>query len=89
VVEVTCGYIIKEMIAEGEATQAPAMRRMVEDHGVKIHYWSDEILAAYREAWDEVVVEESAKNSKFKRIYDSYTKFREDYKLWGENGYLR
>ncbi|HAU83654.1 TRAP transporter substrate-binding protein [Burkholderiales bacterium] len=89
IVEVSCGYIIKEMIAEGEATQAPAMRRMVEKHGVTIHYWSDEILNAYRTAWDEVVLEESAKNPKFKKIHDSYTKFREDYKLWGENGYLR
>jgi TRAP-type mannitol/chloroaromatic compound transport system substrate-binding protein len=62
---------------------------MVEKHGVTIHYWSDEILDAYRAAWDEVVLEESAENPKFKKIHESYTKFREDYKLWGENGYLR
>ena len=89
IVEVSCGYILKEMIAEGEATQAPAMRRMVEKHGVTIHYWSDEILNAYRKAWNEVVVEESAINPKFKKVHDSYTKFREDYKLWGEHGYMR
>lgn len=88
-VEVTCGYILKEMIAEGEATQAPAMQRMVDKHGVQIHYWPDEILSAYRGAWEEVVAEESAKNENFKKVYDSYSKFRDEYKLWGENGYMK
>ena len=36
-----------------------------------------------------MVLEESAKNPNFKKVHDSYTKFREDYKLWGDNGYLR
>ena len=89
IIEVTCGYILKEMIAEGEATQAPAMKRMIDKHNVKIHYWPDEILAAYRSAWGEVVAEESANNPNFKKVHESYTKFRNEYKLWGENGYLR
>ncbi|MDA0237364.1 MAG: TRAP transporter substrate-binding protein, partial [Proteobacteria bacterium] len=89
VVEVACGENVKHMIAEGEATQAPALRRMVEKHGVKIHYWKPEFLAAFKGAWDEVVKEESAKNPNFKKVHDSYTKFREEYKLWGENGYMK
>ena len=65
------------------------MRRMRDDHGVKIMYWSDEILDAYRTAWDEVVDEMSADNENFKKVYANYSKFREEFRLWGENGYLK
>lgn len=88
-IQVTCKAQLANMIAEGEATQAPAMRNMRDKHGVQIHYWSDDILNAYRKAWGEVVAEESASNANFKKVYDSYSKFRDEYKLWGDNGYLK
>lgn len=89
VIEITCGDMIRDMLARGEATQAPAMRRMRDNHGVNIMYWPADILEAYQKAWDEVVAEESKKNANFKRVYASYSKFREEFKLWGENGYLK
>ena len=55
----------------------------------KIRYWPPEMLAAYQKAWDEVVEEESKKNANFKKVYASYSKFREEFKLWGDNGYLK
>lgn len=89
ILEVACGDMVRDGLARGDAAQAPAMRRMRDKHGVKIMYWSDEILDAYKKAWDEVVVEESESNPSFKRVNDSYSKFREEYALWGQNGYLR
>jgi TRAP-type mannitol/chloroaromatic compound transport system substrate-binding protein len=89
VIEITCGDMVRDSLARGEATQAPAMRRMRDDHDVNIMYWPPEILDAYQKAWDEVVAEESEKNANFKKVYASYTKFREEFKLWGENGYLK
>ena len=89
IIELACGDMIRETLARGEASQAPAMRRMRDKHGVKIKYWPREILDAYKTAWDEVVDEESAANPKFKKVYASYTKFREDFKLWGDNAYLK
>jgi len=89
VLEVTCGDMIRQIMAKGEAMQGPAMRRMQKDHGVNIEYWSPEILAAYRKAWDEVSQELVASNPKFKKVYASYSKFRKDFKLWGDNGYLK
>ncbi len=88
ILEVACGDMVRDGLARGDAAQGPAMRRMVDEHGVKIMRWSDDILAAYRKAWDEVVAEESAANPKFKNVYDSYAKFQEQYRLWGDNGYL-
>ncbi len=89
ILEVACGDMVRDGLARGDAAQAPAMRRMRDKHGVKIMYWSDDILKAYKKAWDEVVAEESAANPSFKKVNDSYTKFREEYALWGQNGYLR
>jgi len=89
ILEVACGDMVRDGLARGDAAQGPAMRRMVDEHGVKITRWSDDILAAYRKAWDEVVAEESAANPKFKNVYDSYSKFQEQYRLWGDNGYLK
>jgi len=89
ILEVTCGDMVRQIMVKGEASQAPAMRRMRDDHGVKIKYWSPEILAAYRKGWDEVREELAETNPKFKKVYASYAKFREEFKLWGDNGYLK
>jgi TRAP-type mannitol/chloroaromatic compound transport system substrate-binding protein len=89
VLEVTCGDMVRAILARGEASQAPAMQRMQDKHDVKIRYWPPEMLAAYEKAWNEVVEEESKKNANFKKVYASYSKFREEFKLWGDNGYLK
>jgi len=73
--------------AEGEATQGPAMK-FFETKGVTIHRWSDDILAEFRAAWKEVIADEIAGNEDAKKIWGSYSKFREEYKVWGQNGYL-
>ena len=47
------------------------MRELVDKHGVKIHFWSEDILSRMRSAWEEVIVEESAKDPDFKRAHES------------------
>jgi len=89
IIENACGDTLLEMITEGEATQWKAMKEMREKHGVKIMRWSPEIMKALEKAWGEVVAEEAAKNPNFKRLWDSYSKFRAEYKLWRDYGYLR
>jgi TRAP-type mannitol/chloroaromatic compound transport system substrate-binding protein len=89
VIELACGDLTREVIAEGEATQWRAMPALRDKNGVQIKRWSPEIMAAIEKAWHEVVAEESAANPNFKRVYDSYTKFRSDYSIWREHGYLK
>jgi TRAP-type mannitol/chloroaromatic compound transport system substrate-binding protein len=76
-------------MTEGEATQWAAMKRMRDEHGVKIMRWPPEILKAYDRAWKEVVEEESKANPNFKKVHDSYSAFRANYEIWREYGYLK
>ncbi|MCB1743386.1 MAG: TRAP transporter substrate-binding protein [Gammaproteobacteria bacterium] len=70
--------------ADGDARNFPAMQEMKSKYGVTNHRWTDEQLAAFEKAWNEVVQEESAKDEYFKRFADSYFAFREQYRIWGE-----
>jgi TRAP-type mannitol/chloroaromatic compound transport system substrate-binding protein len=87
--EVTCGDMLREVAAQSEALQFKAMREMRDKNGVKIMRWSPEIMKAYEKAWDEVVADETGKNPNFKKVWESYSKFRADYAVWRENGYLQ
>jgi len=88
-IEQACGDLTRDVMAEGEATQFKAMREMQDKYGVQIKKWSPEIMAAYEKAWNEVVAEESASNPNFKRVWESYAKFRGDYAIWRDAGYLK
>ncbi len=87
-IEAVCKENFVQGAALGEAAQAAALKEL-ESKGVQFHTWSPEILEAMRKGWDEVVAEESAKNTDFARIAESYFSFHEDYKTWSEYGYLR
>jgi TRAP-type mannitol/chloroaromatic compound transport system substrate-binding protein len=88
VIELACGDLTREVIAEGEATQWRAMTEMRDKNGVQIKKWPPEIMAAFEKAWNEVIAEESKANPNFKRVFDSYAKFRKDYAIWREHGYV-
>jgi TRAP-type mannitol/chloroaromatic compound transport system substrate-binding protein len=88
-IESACGDLTRDVIAEGEATQWKAMVEMRDKNGVQIKKWPPEFIAAFDKAWHEVIAEESAANPQFKRVYASYQKFRDDYGIWREHGYLK
>jgi TRAP-type mannitol/chloroaromatic compound transport system substrate-binding protein len=88
VIEQACGDMIRHTIAGGEAAQWRAMREM-QAQGVQIRRWPPEIIAAMESAWNEVAMEESERNPNFRRVYESYMKFRRDYGIWHEHAYLR
>lgn len=88
IVELACGDTIRQTIAEGEALQWKAMKEM-QAAGVQIRRWPPEIIAAMESAWNEVVAEEAAANPNFRRVYESYDRFRRDYAIWHEHGYLK
>jgi TRAP-type mannitol/chloroaromatic compound transport system substrate-binding protein len=84
ILEAACGWNIYVNYAETEAMNPAAMNRMLEEYGVTNVRWSDEELAAFEQAWSEVLEEQSAQNEDFKRIADSYEAFRKVYKTWGD-----
>ena len=56
---------------------------------MQVHEWSDEMLATFKSAWDEVAAEKSAQDADFKRAWESISKFRESYAQWKDIGYLK
>lgn len=80
-IELACGDILREMVAEGEAVQGSAIKEL-EAQGVQIRRWPASMLVAFENAWKEVAAEESEKNPNFKRVYESYAAFRKNYETW-------
>jgi len=56
---------------------------------IQIKKWPPEILQAYQKARNGIVADEVAANPNFKKVYDSYSVFRENYGIWREYGYLQ
>jgi TRAP-type mannitol/chloroaromatic compound transport system substrate-binding protein len=59
-----------------------------EKEGVKLVRWSDEMLAAFKKATDEVMAEEAAKDPLFKKVYDSQKTFQEAHRPWRAYAFL-
>lgn len=87
-IELSCDRALVDQLAAGEAGQYAIMRQNEAD-GVQIKMWPAEMLAAFSTAWDKVIKQEVAQNPDSAKVWDSLSKFREDYKIWGERAYLK
>jgi TRAP-type mannitol/chloroaromatic compound transport system substrate-binding protein len=87
IVENTCKASMTNAIAEGESMQFEVMAK-AKDQGVNIRYWNDDMLKTFEEKWDEVVVEKTAADPFFKKVWDDLSTFRKGYDLWEANAFL-
>ena len=69
------------MMAEYDFKNPTALRRLV-GNGVKLHAYSTEIMKAAQDAAFDLYAEEAEKNPSFRKIYDSWQKFRSEIMLW-------
>ncbi|MGB7316613.1 MAG: TRAP transporter substrate-binding protein [Planktotalea sp.] len=88
IIENACKASVTDSYAEGEAIQHAAMIDNVENNGVQIKQWSDEMLATFRSTWDEVAAEEAAGDEFFNKVLTDMNEFRDGYKIWKENAFL-
>ena len=88
IVKGACSANMLHEFAESEAKQFSAMQEL-KAKGVTIHRWPKDILDAFEKAWLEVVEEQKQKSANFAKVWASYSKFRENYKIWKDNGYLQ
>ncbi len=88
VIEMLCKAGTLDAFAYTEAIQAKAMKENVEKRGVKNMYWSDEMLATFKTAWEDVAKEQADKDAFFKKVWDDVSAFRAEYKLWQTYGFL-
>ena len=86
-IEATCTELVVKTIARAESRQPEALAKL-QEKGVTLHRWSDEILEALEKAWYEVGEEESAKDEDFARVWTSLETFRENYKTWKNLGFV-
>jgi TRAP-type mannitol/chloroaromatic compound transport system substrate-binding protein len=88
IIKTACDATMLQNYIEGESVQGKALKE-IQAKGVTLHYWPKEILDTYRKTWDEVIEEQKAKSPEFAKAWASLSKFREEYKVWRDHGYLK
>ena len=88
IIKTACDSTMLQNYLEGEGLQSNAIKE-IQSKGVTIHYWPKDILDTYRRTWEEVVKEQQAKSPEFAKVWASLSKFREEYKVWRDHGYLK
>lgn len=83
-----CKASMTDSFAEGEAIQAAALIDNVENNGVTMVQWSDEMLDVFRSTWSEVAAEEASKDAFFATVLADLNAFRADYDVWKSNAFL-
>lgn len=74
-------------LMHANATQNAALQEL-QDRGVEIVRFSDEMLAQMRSAFKEVVSETAAEHPNFKVVWDDLSAFMEDYQAWENVGMI-
>ena len=88
IIENACKASMADSFAEGEAIQHDVLIDNVQNNGVTIKKWSDEMLDTYRATWEEVAVEEAANDEFFAKVLGDMDEFRAGYSIWKENAFL-
>jgi TRAP-type mannitol/chloroaromatic compound transport system substrate-binding protein len=81
VFELACAEANVRMTADYDARNPAAMKRLLAN-GVQLRAFSGELLRAAHQASLDLFSEESAKNPAFRRIYESWRKFKDDQAAW-------
>ena len=77
-----------DSFAEGEAIQHAALIDNVENNGVEIKQWNEDMLNTFRSTWEEVAAEEAANDAFFAKVLGDMSEFRDGYAVWKENAFL-
>lgn len=87
--EVACAEANVHMLARYDASNTEALRKLV-GGGAQLRALPRPVMEACYKAANEIYAELSAKSPEFRKIYDSWTRFRDDQYLWfrvAENTY--
>ncbi|MXY32537.1 MAG: TRAP transporter substrate-binding protein [Boseongicola sp. SB0664_bin_43] len=88
IIENACKASMTDSFAEGEAIQHAVLIDNVENNGVTIKQWSQEMLDTYRSTWEEVAAEEAANDEFFAKVLADMNEFRDGYQLWKQHAFL-
>jgi TRAP-type mannitol/chloroaromatic compound transport system substrate-binding protein len=80
-VETACAAANVLAVARYDAGNPPALRRLVGEGAILKPFPRDVLLASYKAAF-EVYAEMAAKNPRFRKVYEAWSKFRDEENLW-------
>jgi TRAP-type mannitol/chloroaromatic compound transport system substrate-binding protein len=81
ILDTACGEASQWMTAKYDADNPAALRRLI-SNGTQLRPFPREVMAACYKASFELYDEISAQNPKWKKIFDSWSKFRDEEYLW-------
>lgn len=87
-IETVCAAVMRDSLGRAETMQTEALEE-IKKRGTKLRRWSPDLLLTFEAAWGKVAEEEMTANPRFKQIYESYVRFRNDYGFWKRFSYLR
>lgn len=74
----------QQMLADFNANNGTALKALVEEHGVELKKFPDDVLKKLKEISDQVVAEVAEKDPMTKKVYESFIKFRDSQVAWAE-----
>ena len=82
VVKYACQAANQDMYAEFEARNGEALQRLVQEHGVELRQFPDEVLAALKGATLEILEEQAAADAMSAKVWASQKRFLETVRTW-------
>jgi TRAP-type mannitol/chloroaromatic compound transport system substrate-binding protein len=86
IVVLSCKAANMDMFADFEARNGQALQTLIQEHGVELRPFPDEVLAELRQASIEVVEEQAATDEMSGKVWASMKSFMEQVKPWTEIG---
>lgn len=81
-VETACAAANVDMIAEFTARNPKALHSLLEEHGVELRRFPDEVLIRLKALSEEVVAEIAGQDSLGQRVFESYRHFQHSAQAW-------
>ncbi|MBI1292467.1 hypothetical protein GC173_14705 [bacterium] len=81
IVETCCKSGVLASLAQGEALQADALRRIA-NRGTEIRRWSETLLNELKSGWEKLVAEKCSSHPGFAQVWNSYSDFHQSYRDW-------
>jgi TRAP-type mannitol/chloroaromatic compound transport system substrate-binding protein len=79
-----CLVVNGDMLAEYTARNNAALKTLVEEHGVDVRRLPDMVLERLRVLSDEVVAEIAGEDPLSSKVYESFSRFREQVTVWSD-----
>jgi len=90
IIEVAATATNQWIYAQFETRNLSALRKLEQEHHIKVNYFPSDVLAKLKSLTQEVLEEEAANDPEFARIYAAFKQFRAEMDAWSavsENAY--